>query len=144
LLVVSAACGQHEERLVLRSPVKDEVNKNSVEPKAVMRRRAISKLHTLGTSLRLPPLGLIIDYSEGRFANRPYNYNRNSTSGQHPGKFGQPHGIDPTFRFIILAPSTILRAGFAGIMVFTAALLSPPTPGRKASGLTLPCCRPSL
>ncbi|MHC4584099.1 MAG: hypothetical protein ACYS3N_06185, partial [Planctomycetota bacterium] len=31
----------------------------------------------------------IIDYSHGRFANRPYNDNGNHTSGQ-------PHGIAPT------------------------------------------------
>jgi len=34
LFVAFAAEGQHEARLVLRSPVKDVVNNNSTEPKA--------------------------------------------------------------------------------------------------------------
>jgi len=33
-LVVCAAGGQHEERLVLRSPLRDVVNKNVTEPQA--------------------------------------------------------------------------------------------------------------
>ena len=34
--------------------------------------------------------GLIIDYSHGRFTNRPYNENGKSTSGQYHGISGQP------------------------------------------------------
>ena len=36
----------------------------------------------------------------GRFTNRPYNDNGNSTSGEHRGKSGQPRGVAPTLRLL--------------------------------------------